>query len=38
LTDLKQFSENMKLLSREVRDQPTRLFFESPRGKGRRER
>ena len=29
--DLKEFARNLKLLAREVRDQPTRLFFDRPR-------
>jgi len=38
MSDLKQFTLNMKLLSREVRDQPSRLFFDPPRSKGGRDR
>lgn len=36
--DLRQFTLNLKILSRELRDQPSRLFFDSPRERGGRER
>ena len=38
MSDIKQFTQNMKLLSREVREQPSRLFFDPPRSSGGRDR
>jgi len=38
MSDLKQFTQNLKMLSREVRDQPSLLFFDPPRSSGRRDR
>jgi ABC-type transporter Mla subunit MlaD len=38
MSDIKQFTQNMKLLSREVRSQPSRLFFDAPQGTKGRDR
>lgn len=36
--DLRQFTLNLKVMSRELRDQPSRLFFDTPRKPGGRDR
>jgi hypothetical protein len=38
LADLREFTRNLKILSREIREEPTRLFFDKARTKGRSER
>ncbi|MEN8151871.1 MAG: MlaD family protein [Planctomycetota bacterium] len=36
--DLRQFTLNLKMMSRELRDQPSRLLFDKPEKKGGRDR